>query len=58
MPELYDPRAQSQSQLKLTMSVIQQIFIASLKPSSYYAFCQFNTKTSKFSLHNISVFSI
>jgi len=26
-PELYDPRAESQSELKLTISVIQQTFI-------------------------------
>jgi hypothetical protein len=29
--DLYDPRAESQSELKLTMSVIQQIFIESFK---------------------------
>jgi len=39
MPELYDPRAQSQSELKLTMNVIQQTFIESLSPSSFYTFC-------------------
>jgi hypothetical protein len=56
-PDLYDPRAGRQSELKLTMSVIQQTFIESFKPSSHYTFCQFNTKNSTFSLHNIAVLS-
>jgi len=30
-PELYDPRAASQSELKLTMSAVQQTFIEPVK---------------------------
>jgi len=41
VPELYDPRVESQSDLKLTTSLMQQIFIESLKSNSYYTFCQF-----------------